>query len=134
MIAPAAAMVPDHADLTPPAPMDHILAAARRVAVRDGLAGLTRKAVDTEAGIKEAAVGPIGPLMDHLIDHVFAALIAAHADIRDQPQSNRWRAYGMIEELFAGEPDLAALVMIVCALAVPTGSSSGASTAAGRFR
>ena len=126
--------VVEPADLASQTPMDHILAAARRIAVRDGLAGLTRKAVATEAGVKEAAVGLIGPLTDHLIDYVFAALIAAHADIRGKPRPNRSRAYGMIEELFAGEPELAALVMIVCALAVPTGASSGATTAAGRFR
>jgi DNA-binding XRE family transcriptional regulator len=134
MIAPAAEIVAEHVDLESPTLPDHILAAARRVAVRDGLAGLTSKAVACEAGMKKTAIGLIGPIIDHLVDYVFAALVAAHADIRDQPRPNRWRAYGMIEELFAGEPDLAALVMIACALAVPTGASSGAATAAGRFR
>lgn len=113
---------------------EHIFAAARRVAVRDGVAGLTRKAVAEEAEMKVTVVGLMGPIIDHLIDYVFAALIAAHAEIRHEPHLNRWRAYGVIEELFAGEPDLAALVMIACALAVPKRAGSDASTPAGRFR
>lgn len=117
-----------------PAATDHIFAAARRVAVRDGVAGMTPKAVAEEAGVDKKVVGLKGPMVDHLIDYVFAALIAAHAEIRDEPHPNRWRAYGVIEELFAGEPDLAALVMIACALAVPNRTVSDASTSAGRFR
>lgn len=69
MIAPAATIAPDHVDLASPASLDHILAAARRIAVRDGLAGLTRKGVATEAGVKEAAVGLIGPLIPERIVH-----------------------------------------------------------------
>ncbi len=62
--ATAGAMAPEAIDQDVSTLGDHILAAARRVAALDGIAGLKRKAIAGEAGVKEAMVGPIEPWLE----------------------------------------------------------------------
>lgn len=103
---------------------DHVHATARRIVLRDGIGALTRKAVAAEAGIALAAVGRIDALTDHLIDYVFAALLAVHNEMCAQTGPNRWQTYRLIEDLLVGEPELATLTLIVCTLGIPAGSSA----------
>jgi DNA-binding transcriptional regulator YbjK len=109
---------------------DRVLEAARTVAVRDGIRAVTCEAVAKEAKVAKSTVGPIDGLIEHLIDYLFAALVAIQAMPRASAEVNRSTSRLLSEKLIECEPDLAVLAMNLCALA----SSQGATGAGHRYR
>lgn len=109
---------------------DRVLEAARTVAVRDGIRAVTCEAVAKEAGVAKSTVGPIDGLIEHLIDYLFAALVAIQAMPRTPAEVNRSTSRLLSEKLIECEPDLAVLAISVCALA----SSQSATGAGHRYR
>lgn len=123
---------PPNAD--PEATRERVLFAARTIAVREGLKAVTAEAISKEAGTAKSTVGDMARVIEHLIDYVFAACVAAHGRAVGGIGENRWRAYQVSVDLFDEEPDLCALVLIACALAVPTAGTGMAVDHARHFR
>lgn len=118
----------------PEATRDRVLAAARTVALRDGIMAVTVQAVAEEAGVAKSTVGPVSRLFEHLIDYTFAALVAVHAECCTRSGADRWLAHRFSSDLLASEPDLVALVMIACMLGTPAAPSGEAADQACHFQ
>lgn len=123
---------PRNAD--PQATRERVLYAARTIAVREGIKAVTAEAIAKEAGTAKSTVGDMARVIEHLIDYVFAACVAAHGRASGGVGASRWRAYQVSVDLFAEEPDLCALVLITCALAIPTAGTGVAVDHARYFR
>lgn len=118
----------------PEATRDRVLAAARTVALRDGIMAMTVQAVAEEAGVAKSTVGPASRLFEHLIDYTFAALVDAHAGSCTRSGADRWLAYGISTELLASEPDLPVLATMTCMLGAPVAPSGEAADHARYFQ
>ncbi|MBX3564378.1 MAG: hypothetical protein KF730_07355 [Sphingomonas sp.] len=113
---------------------DRVLAAARTVTLRDGIMAVTVHSVAEEAGVAKSTVGPVARLFEHLIDYVFAALVAEHAGSCTRSGADRWLAYSISAELLASEPDLVVLAMTACTLGTPVAPSGEAADHARYFQ
>jgi len=100
-----------------------VFAAMRAVALKRGIMAATLEAVAKEADVAKSTAGPAPLLFEHLVDYVFAALVAEHSNMCRQAGAGRWRSFSMSTDLLEREQDLAALVLISCTLAAPTAPS-----------
>lgn len=113
---------------------EHVMAAMRGVTLRHGILAATLETVAKEAGVAKSTAGPAALLFEHLIDYVFAALVAEHSNMCRQAGASRWQAFSMSTVLLESEPDLAALVLASCTLAAPTAPFDQAAVLARHFR
>lgn len=111
-----------------------VFAAMRAVTLKRGIMAATLEAVAKEADVAKSTAGPAPLLFEHLIDYVFAALVAEHSHMCRQAGASRWQAFSMSTVLLESEPDLAALLLISCTLAAPTAPSDQAAVLARHFR
>lgn len=93
-------------------------AAARAVVVRDGVRGLTIKAIAKDAGLTQGTVGTvrIDEYLDHIVDYVFTELVV-FLDNETWEYSVDYTIWNGIDRLFDQQPDLPILVLQASALA-----------------
>ena len=94
------------------------LAAARAVVVRDGVRGLTIKAIAKDAGLSEGTVGTvrIDEYLDHIVLYVFTELVIFMEGLTWEYGVD-FTIWSGIDRLFDNQPDLPKLILQASALA-----------------